>query len=209
MKEVVSVAIGNKSFTLETDAYALLKDYLEAFRTKSSAGVQSDETMSDIEERIAEILSSKTSSVRNVVNVYMIDEIIARLGMPDGTVYTRGGQTYQEASQGQGQAYNGQAYTSQAYANPPYQDIPQKKFYRDIDSRSIGGVCSGLGYYLNFDPTILKVIFVVLMLIGGGGLLIYIILWIIAPPAVTPVQKCEMRGWPLTAENIEKFTRKF
>jgi len=204
MKEVVSVAIGNKSFTLETDAYALLKDYLEAFRTKSSAGVQSDETMSDIEERIAEILSSKTSSVRNVVNVYMIDEIIARLGMPDGTVYTRGGQTYQETAQGQGQAYN-----SQAYANPPYQDIPQKKFYRDIDSRSIGGVCSGLGYYLNFDPTILKVIFVVLMLIGGGGLLIYIILWIIAPPAVTPVQKCEMRGWPLTAENIEKFTRKF
>ena len=41
MKEVVSVAIGNKSFTLETDAYALLKDYLEAFRTRSSAGIQS------------------------------------------------------------------------------------------------------------------------------------------------------------------------
>ena len=196
MKEVVSVAIGNKSFTLETDAYALLKDYLEAFRTRSSAGIQSEETMSDIEERIAEILSSKTSSVKNVVNLYMIEEIIARLGMPDGTAYTRGGQTQQ----------NNQNYANQAYANPPYQDAPQRKFYRDIDSRSIGGVCTGLGYYMNFDPTILKVIFVVLFLIGGGGLLIYIILWIVAPAAVTPVQKCEMRGWPLTAENIEKFT---
>ncbi|MBR5075319.1 MAG: PspC domain-containing protein [Bacteroidales bacterium] len=197
MKEVVSVAIGNKSFTLETDAYTLLKDYLEAFRTRSSAGIQSDETMSDIEERIAEILSSKTSSVKNVVNIYMIEEIIARLGMPDGTAYTKGGQAQQ----------NGQAYTNQAYTNP-YQNNPPRKFYRDVDSRSIGGVCSGLGYYLNFDPTILKVIFVVLVLIGGGGLLIYIILWIVAPPALTPVQKCEMRGWPLTAENIEKFTRK-
>lgn len=196
MKEVVSVAIGNKSFTLETDAYALLKDYLEAFRTRSSAGIQSEETMSDIEERIAEILSSKTSSVKNVVNLYMIEEIIARLGMPDGTAYTRGGQTQQ----------NNQNYANQAYAHPPYQDAPQRKFYRDIDSRSIGGVCTGLGYYMNFDPTILKVIFVVLFLIGGGGLLIYIILWIVAPAAVTPVQKCEMRGWPLTAENIEKFT---
>ncbi|MBR5398563.1 MAG: PspC domain-containing protein [Bacteroidales bacterium] len=198
MKEVVSVAIGNKSFTLETDAYTLLKDYLEAFRTRSSAGIQSDETMSDIEERIAEILSSKTSSVKNVVNIYMIEEIIARLGMPDGTAYTRGG----------GAQQNGQAYANQAYANPPYQESVPRKFYRDVDSRSIGGVCSGLGYYLNIDPTILKVIFVVLFLIGGGGLLIYIILWIVAPPALTPVQKCEMRGWPLTAENIEKFTRK-
>ena len=195
MKEVVSVAVGNKSFTLETDAYELLKDYLEAFRTRSSAGIQSEETMSDIEERIAEILSSKTSSVKNVVNLYMIEDIIGRLGMPDGTAYTRGGQGQQ----------NGQAYTNQAY-HTPYQDNPPRKFYRDVDSRSIGGVCSGLGYYLNFDPTILKVIFVVLFLIGGGGLLIYIILWIVAPPAQTPVQKCEMRGWPLTAENIEKFT---
>ena len=196
MKEVLSVAIGNKSFTLETDAYSLLKDYLEAFRTKSSAGIQSDETMSDIEERIAEILSSKTSSVKNVVNIYMIEEIISRLGMPDGTAYTREGQAQQ----------NGQTHANQAYTNPPYQNTSPRKFYRDVDSRSIGGVCSGLGYYLNFDPPILKVIFVVLFLIGGGGLLIYIILWIVAPPAQTPVQKCEMRGWPLTAENIEKFT---
>ena len=196
MKEVVSVAIGNKSFTLETDAYELLKDYLEAFRTRSSAGVQSDETMSDIEERIAEILSSKTSSVKNVVNLYMIEEIISRLGMPDGTAYTRGA----------GAQQNGQAYSNYAYTNPPYSESIPRKFYRDMDNRSIGGVCSGLGYYLNFDPTILKVIFVVLFLIGGGGLLIYIILWIVAPAAQTPVQKCEMRGWPLTAENIEKFT---
>ena len=204
MKEVVSVAIGNKSFTLETDAYELLRDYLDAFRNRSSVGVQSDETMEDIEERIAEILSSKTSSVKNVVNIYMIDEIIQRLGMPDGSAYKGAGQN----SQATGQNFNGQAYANQAYTNPPYTDKPQKKFYRDIDNRSIGGVCSGLGYYLDFDPTILKVLFVVLFLIGGGGLLIYIILWIIAPAAQTPVQKCEMRGWPLTAENIEKFTRK-
>ena len=204
MKEVVSVAIGNKSFTLETDAYELLKDYLYAFRTRSSAGIQSDETMEDIEERIAEILSSKTSSVRNVVNIYMIEEIISRLGMPDGTAYTRAGQ----ASQNAGQYGTNQNYANQAYNNPPYQNAPQRKFYRDVDSRSIGGVCSGLGYYLNFDPTVLKVIFVVLFLIGGGGLLLYVILWIVAPAAQTPVQKCEMRGWPLTAENIEKFTRK-
>ena len=189
MKEVINVAIGNKSFTLETDAYDLLKDYLEAFRTRSSAGVQSEETMFDVEERIAEILSSKTSSVRNVVNVYMIDEIISRMGMPDGTAYK-------------------QDYSNRSYAYSQYQDKPQRKLYRDTDNRSIAGVCSGLGYFLNVDSILIKVLFVFLCLVGGGGLLLYIILWIIAPSATTPVQKCEMRGWPLTAENIEKFTKR-
>ena len=31
-------------------------------------------------------------------------------------------------------------------------------------------------------------------------------LWIAAPLAVTPVQKCEMYGVPVTAENIRKFS---
>ncbi|MBP7355911.1 MAG: PspC domain-containing protein, partial [Longilinea sp.] len=45
----------------------------------------------------------------------------------------------------------------------------------------IGGVCSGLGSYLTIDPTLVRLIFVLLFLFGGNGLLIYIILWIIVP----------------------------
>ena len=201
MKEVVNIAIGNKSFTLEVDAFKTLKEYLAAFKTKSSAGVQTEETMQEIEERIAEILSSKVSSVRNVVNLTMVEEIIIQLGMPDGTSYFNSG----SASGTQKTQTNSKTY-SQAY----YQEAEgeRKRFYRDLDSNVIGGVCSGLGYYMNIDPVLLRVILVVLFLAGCSGLLIYIILWIVAPAAKTPAQKCEMRGWPKTAENIEKFTRR-
>ena len=201
MKQVVNIAIGNKSFTLEVDAFQALKDYLTAFKTKSSVGVQTEETMQEIEERIAEILSSKVSSVRNVVNLNMIEEIIVQVGMPDGTSYFN----RESASETQKTQANSQAY-SQAYFQEA--EGERKRFYRDLDSNVIGGVCSGLGYYMNIDPVLLRVVFVVLFLAGCSGLLIYIILWIVAPSAKTPAQKCEMRGWPKTAENIEKFTRR-
>ena len=206
MKEVVNVAIGNKGFTLEKDACQALNDYLEAFRSKSSAGVQSEATMFELEDRIAEILSIKISAERNVVNVAMIDEITAQLGMPDGTAYTRqSGGNFQQNQQNQQAGPNGYYNYSAGYA---YQPGPKKKLYRDVDAAFIGGVCAGLGHYLDFDTTLLKIIFILLFLFIGGGLLLYITLWIVAPPAKTPVEKCEMYGLPLTAENIERFTRR-
>jgi phage shock protein PspC (stress-responsive transcriptional regulator) len=45
----------------------------------------------------------------------------------------------------------------------------------------IGGVCGGLGELLDVDPTIVRVVFVLLGLLGGHGILLYIILWLIMP----------------------------
>ena len=57
-----------------------------------------------------------------------------------------------------------------------------KKLYRSRDNKVIGGVCGGLGKYFNIDPTIVRVIFVILLLPGGlPGLIPYFILWIVIP----------------------------
>ena len=45
----------------------------------------------------------------------------------------------------------------------------------------IGGVCGGLGKYFKVDPTLVRLIFVLLTLAGGSGVLIYFILWIVIP----------------------------
>jgi phage shock protein PspC (stress-responsive transcriptional regulator) len=45
----------------------------------------------------------------------------------------------------------------------------------------LGGVCGGLGEYLDIDPVIIRILFVVAVLFGGGGILAYIILWIVIP----------------------------
>ncbi|OGO16269.1 MAG: hypothetical protein A2Y93_07845 [Chloroflexi bacterium RBG_13_68_17] len=56
-----------------------------------------------------------------------------------------------------------------------------KRLYRSRDERIIGGVCGGLGKYLTMDPTVVRLIFVLLALAGGPGLLIYLIMLIVVP----------------------------
>ncbi len=56
---------------------------------------------------------------------------------------------------------------------PPNQS---KKLYRSNTDKIIAGVCGGLGKYLNIDPTIIRIAFVILAIINGAGLIIYIIL---------------------------------
>ena len=64
-----------------------------------------------------------------------------------------------------------------------------KKLYRSRTERWLAGVCGGLGNYFAVDPTLVRVIFVILSLTFGSGLLIYLILWLIIPnePEATPV----------------------
>ena len=51
-----------------------------------------------------------------------------------------------------------------------------RRLYRSRTDRKIAGVCGGLAQYLNVDPTVVRIIFLVLLFIGGGGLLIYLII---------------------------------
>lgn len=56
-----------------------------------------------------------------------------------------------------------------------------KRLYRDKDNEMIAGVCSGVAEYLDVDPTVIRLVFVLFALMGGGGLWIYLVLWIIMP----------------------------
>jgi len=55
-----------------------------------------------------------------------------------------------------------------------------KRIYRSNKDRMLGGVCGGLGEYFDVDPTIIRLIAVVVAL-SGAGILAYIIAWIIIP----------------------------
>lgn len=56
-----------------------------------------------------------------------------------------------------------------------------KRLYRSND-RVLGGVCAGLAEYFDFDPTLVRVAYVLLTVCTAfSGLLAYIILWIIMP----------------------------
>ena len=55
-----------------------------------------------------------------------------------------------------------------------------KKLTKSSD-RKLCGVCAGIAEYLNIDPTIIRVIWVIYTLLIGAGLFAYIICAIIMP----------------------------
>ena len=56
-----------------------------------------------------------------------------------------------------------------------------KRLYRSQKNKIIGGVAGGLADYLNLDPILIRVIFVLALFLNGAGFLLYIILWIVVP----------------------------
>ena len=63
--------------------------------------------------------------------------------------------------------------------------MKEKKLTRSANDRMLAGVAGGLAEYLEIDPVIVRLLFVIVALFGGGfiGLFIYIVLWIIMPEA--------------------------
>jgi phage shock protein C len=55
-----------------------------------------------------------------------------------------------------------------------------KRLTRSKD-KMIGGVCAGLANYFDMDPTIMRILFVVIAFAGGASLLAYLIMWVIVP----------------------------
>jgi phage shock protein PspC (stress-responsive transcriptional regulator) len=61
-------------------------------------------------------------------------------------------------------------------------DNQPRKLYRSISQRQLGGVCGGLGEYLNVDPTIMRLIFVAgFFLTGSLTFWAYLVMWIVVP----------------------------
>ena len=57
----------------------------------------------------------------------------------------------------------------------------KKLYLSDADSK-IGGVCGGIGEYFDKDPTLIRILFILVILFSFGfGLLAYLAMWLIVP----------------------------
>ena len=57
------------------------------------------------------------------------------------------------------------------------------KLHRSSSNRMIAGVCGGLADWLGWNPTTVRVLYVLVSILSAAfpGLLVYIILWILMP----------------------------
>ena len=56
-----------------------------------------------------------------------------------------------------------------------------RRLTRSTSDRRIAGVCGGIAKYLNIDPTVVRIGFLIALFFGFLGFWAYMIVWIAAP----------------------------
>ena len=187
MKTTITINLGGIVFHIDDDAYEMLHSYLIAIEKQFLKEDERKEVMSDIEARLSELFKETLAEKRDVIMKDDVSKVIEIMGEPEDFIDE---ETDQQETQ----------KTKMNYKT-------SKRLYRDPDNRILGGVCGGLGAYFNNDPLLFRILFIILLLAGSVGFWIYLILWIAIPEAKTTAQKLEMRGEPITLENIKKSVR--
>lgn len=190
MNKTHTINISGIIFHIDENAYESLKGYLNTIRSYFKDSDSCEEIMTDIEARIAEIFAGRINNAKQVVLMADVDHMIAIMGNPEVFKNEDGfepDRNYKETSS-----------TNSAEPNT------RKRIFRDGDDKVLGGVCSGIGNYFNFDPIWIRLAFAVSFFFFGSGLLFYIILWLVIPKARTTAEKLEMRGEKVNINNIEK-----
>jgi len=179
----MTINLGGMVYHIDDDAYDKLKIYLDKVKNELRSVDGGEEIYQDIEARIAELFSERLKNNRQVISLLEVEEVIGIMGNPEDI----SGKTTERDYKSKNHNY--------------------RRMYRDPDNRIIGGVCSGLAAYWRIDPTIVRLIFIILAIFGMAGVLIYLILWIVLPEANTVAQKLEMRGEAVNLSNIGDFFR--
>ena len=60
-----------------------------------------------------------------------------------------------------------------------------KRLMRSATDSKLAGICGGLGVYLDADPTIIRLVWVLIVLFSGifPGVIVYLLTWLIIPLA--------------------------
>lgn len=57
----------------------------------------------------------------------------------------------------------------------------EKRLYKSNTDKKIDGVCAGIAEYLNLDPTVIRLAWILFSVLGGSGILAYIIAAVVIP----------------------------
>ena len=189
MKKTLTVNLGGTVYHIDEDAYKLLDTYLSNLRIHFRREEGAEEIVHDMELRISELFTDRLRDGKQVITIEDVEEIIAQMGKPEdlGDEADGGGESSKDAKDGS-----------------TYSQIAKglRRLFRDSDNKVLGGVASGLAAYFGWDPTWVRIIFLILGIFLKGFVIAYIIAWIAIPLARTIPEKLAMRGTKINVENI-------
>ena len=154
MQETLQVNIGNLSFTIDQDAHGVLKDYLHQIQLRLPE--EDQETMPEIEARIAELLQAQLPTQFHVVTLNNVKNVMKQMGAPE----CFGDECHFEREK-------------------PKANVGLR---RSLNDRALGGVCGGFAKQTKLDSTLIRLIYILLSLSTFTIFAwIYVILWVAIP----------------------------
>jgi phage shock protein PspC (stress-responsive transcriptional regulator) len=203
MNKVITINLDGTAYQLEEAGYDILRVYLESATAQLQGNPDHEEILSDIERAIGEKFRALLNNYKTVVATKEVTAVVAEMGPieadpGDGAGQTSEGKSGSTSAGGQGTANP---------ERPGQHAQPPKRLYRIHEGAMLAGVCNGLAAYLNIDPTLVRLAFVLLTLLWGSGLLVYIIMAIVVPEARSPEEKSAASGAPSTAQEFIRRAR--
>src|SRR4030042_1694440 len=115
MEKTINIDLGGTLFQIDEEAYRILRDYLQAINLKFKNVPGGNETIDDIESRIAEIFQSQKFTA-GVINKENVEAMISIIGKPED--------------------FDQSENTEPVHGYTSYQ---RRKMYRNPDDKIIGG----------------------------------------------------------------------
>ncbi|MGB1449980.1 MAG: PspC domain-containing protein [Flavobacteriaceae bacterium] len=179
MNKTTNIHLAQTLFSLDENAYALLKNYLDKLERLFQNTEGAKDILEDIEARIAELFTALKKDNLYVISVEDVEKVIETLGTPEDLA------------------------SEDTTESTPQYDSP-KKLFRDPDDRFLSGVAGGLSHYLGLDSVWIRLILLILFFSSVGGVvLVYILLWVLIPEAKTTAEKLMMKGEPVNVSTIK------
>ncbi len=172
MKKVININFQGRVIPIEESAYDVLKVYVESLRRFFANEEGRDEIINDIEGRIAELFGESLKKGSTCITEEDVNNVINSMGRPEDF---EGEETNMQSQLGGQHEQKNNTYTEQEH------QAARGRLYRDTNDKMLGGVCSGMAAYFRIDPTVVRLLFLVLFFGGGSGFLLYLLLWIILP----------------------------
>ncbi|MEO6004071.1 MAG: PspC domain-containing protein [Opitutus sp.] len=190
MNKVVTINLNGNAYQLEEIGYETLRKYLDNAARQLATNPDKDEIIADIEQAIGDKCRARTGPHRTVVLAKDVEQIIAEMGpVDDGSTHAT------KADE--------DAKTPPPPNEPNSGVRPVRRMYKLQDGAILAGVCNGIAAYFRIDPSLVRILFVVLAFFTLGGMAVaYLALILILPAADTPGEKAAAHGIPSTAQEF-------
>ena len=180
MQKVITINLNGNAYQVEESGFAALVGYLDGAQRQLKDNPDRAEIVADLEQAIAEKCRRFLGPHKSVVTDAEVDQIIKEMGPVDGAA--EGGAAGSGAKAGTG---------------------GPKRLYLIREGAMLAGVCNGFAAYLHVDPTIVRVVFVLLAIVTKGVFVfVYVVMAIVIPAANTPEERAAASGETFNAQEL-------